>query len=885
MGALPEGTAKWGERALLGWMALIRRRPLLVVLLSLALAAAGLAVSVRHLTINTSLTELLSPDLPFQRNALEIEAAFPQLEEALTVVVDAESPEAAETAAARISSELRAQPSLITGVFYPEGEAFFRQNGLLFLQLPELQALADRLAEMQPLLVQLRDDPTFRGLDAALAPLLQDPGHEAAAALVPALAALAERAEAAAEGPPRRLSWQVLAGAEDAEGDSGPAPAGGRVFLSVQPALSYDALVPGAEAIAAVDRAASGLAGPEYGGVRVRVTGIAAMRGDELKSLEESMGLVGLVSLVLVIVLLTFGLRSVRLIAATVAALFVGLLTTAGFATLAVGQLSVISVAFAVLFIGLSVDFGIHFALRYREQVEAGAAPSAALDGAAAGVGGALCLAALCAAIGFFSFLPTSYRGLAELGLISGVGMFIALFCNLTLLPALLALFPLRPRTTAQPVREDGAAPEEAPGARPARWPRAVLAAALLLALGAAAALPFARFDDDPMNLRDPDSSSVATLRDLIDDPSLTPYTATLLAENLEAANAIAARFAALPEVSRAETLLSFVPGDQDEKILVIEDMSFFLAPLLLPAEPAPPPDAAAREAALEGLARTAAALAEAAPDAGLAQVARRLAAALAPLEGDPAAQAALETAVFAWLPKLTGDLGQALLAEPFGLEDLPADLRARWLAPDGRALVEAQPAEDLRDPAARLRFVRAVQQVAPEVSGGAITMTEGGRAVIRAYQQAAVLAILAISALLVLLLRRLSAVLLVLAPLVLAALLTVAATVVLDLPFNFANVIVLPLLFGLGVAGSLHMVLRARQAAPGGLLASCTPRAVLFSALTTVGSFGALALSSHRGTASMGLLLTIAIALTLVCTLVVLPALLSWHRGRRGEV
>ena len=156
--------------------------------------------------------------------------------------------------------------------------------------------------------------------------------------------------------------------------------------------------------------------------------------------------------------------------------------------------------------------------------------------------------------------------------------------------------------------------------------------------------------------------------------------------------------------------------------------------------------------------------------------------------------------------------------------------------------------------------------------------MTEGGRAVIRAYQQAAAIAIVVISLLLVVLLRRVVTVLLVLAPIFLAALLTVAATVVLGVQFNFANVIVLPLLFGLGVAGGLHMVLRARQSTPGRVLATSTPRAVLFSALTTVGSFGALAASSHRGTASMGLLLTVAIGLTILCTLVVLPALL--HSG-----
>jgi predicted RND superfamily exporter protein len=155
------------------------------------------------------------------------------------------------------------------------------------------------------------------------------------------------------------------------------------------------------------------------------------------------MGLVSLVSLGLVVALLALGLRSLRLIVAMVATLFVGLLMTAGFATLAIGQLNIISVAFAVLFIGLSVDFGIHYALRYREGLSSVHGVTSTLARAAVGVGGALCLSAVTAAIGFFSFLPTAYRGLAELGLISGVGMFIALLCNLTVLPAMLSLLPL----------------------------------------------------------------------------------------------------------------------------------------------------------------------------------------------------------------------------------------------------------------------------------------------------------------------------------------------------------------------------------------------------------------------------------------------------------
>jgi hypothetical protein len=877
------GLKRQGRRALLGWTILVRRHAVTVVVLATLLAVASLALSASRLTINTSLSDMLSPELPYRRNAEAMKTAFPQLDRTLTLVVEAASAEAAETAAGRLADELRRQPALIDDVYYPKGDPFFRRNGLLYLDLEDLLALADRLAEIQPLLSSLRDDPSLRGLRAVLALLLEDPSHEAAGALAPAFDRMAESAEAAAEGRARPLSWRALAGGEPDE-DSPH-----RVFLTARPVLDFQALQPARAAIVAIHDAARAIADPLLGEPRVRVTGQPAMQDDELRSLRDSMGLVSLVSLGLVVALLALGLRSLRLIVAMVATLFVGLLTTAGFATLAIGQLNIISVAFAVLFIGLSVDFGIHYALRYREGLSSVHGATSALARAAVGVGGALCLSAATAAIGFFSFLPTAYRGLAELGLISGVGMFIALLCNLTVLPAMLTLLPLpKQRAAKHPVTGSSLSGERTLGLRVgdllARHPRAVLLAALGLGLAATAVSPFAWFDDDPLNLRDPESESVAVLLELIDDPNIEPYAATVLADHTEALAGLLPELAALPEVSRVDSLRSVVPEAQDDKLAVIEDMAIFLTPLLLPPLAKSPPDEQTRIEAARALAEAATALSAATDDEELARAARRLAAALAPLGQDPERLALLERSLFAWLPRLVDQIGQSLLAEPFGVEDLPERLRSRWLSADGRVRVEIRPAEDLRDQQARRRFVRAVQSVAPNASGAPVVMTEGGRAVIGAYQQAAVTAILAIVLLLAAMLRQVAAVALVLAPLLLAAVLTVAATVLFALPFNFANVIVLPLLFGLGVASGLHIVLRARQAGPRRVLLTSTPRAVLFSALTTVGSFGALALSSHRGTASMGLLLSIAIGLTIVCTLVVLPALLH-EAGRWRQV
>ena len=866
-------------RGLFGrWVEAAAKRAGLVLAAALALTIAAGYVTVTTIGIDTDTTDMLSEELAFRQNDAAMSAAFPQLTDVLSIVVEARAADAAGDAAARLAQDLRARPADFHSVFYAEGDPFFRRNGLLYLELEALEALADRLARAEPMLATLSRDMSLRGLAEVLGLALdRDLSASEQRFLSPVLERLGAAAQAVVGaqggGPPARpLSWgEILSGTAGESDDR-------RRFILAQPVLDYGSLEPAARAIATVRARAAALGLNEAAGVRVRLTGGPVMLQDELRSVKSGLGLVGLASLVLVSLILAAGLRSPRLIVAVLATLIMGLVWTAGFAALAVGELNLISVAFAVLFIGLSVDFGIHFVLRYREALDEaldlGTEPHP-LRRAAEGVGGPLSLAALAAAIGFLAFFPTSYRGLSELGLISGTGMFIALIANLTVLPAILRLWPAH--SPAARITASGApAPLARAQAALASRPGAVLSCGLALGLAALLALPFAGFDDDPLNLRDPASESVATLHELIADPRVQPYSADLLAPDLARAQALAAALERQGEVEAAVTLADYLPGEQDEKIAVVEDMSIFLAPVFR-GETAAPPDGEARR---EALAR----LRDSLQGAGgaLAGPAETLIAALDALDAlgpAPESLLALERAWLGGLPARLDDLAMALEAGPVGLEDLPRPLRERGLAADGRARIEIRPAEDLRDAEARRRFVDAVVAVAPNASGTPITITAAGRAVVRAFLEAATLAVVAIAVLLLLVLRSLRDSLLVLAPLALAALLTVAATVVLGMPFNFANVIALPLLFGLGVAGGIHVVVRARETGSRGLIGSSTPRAVLLSALTTIASFGALAMSEHRGTASMGVLLTVAIALSLATTLILLPALLALTR------
>lgn len=858
----------YSRRFLAGWIGWVCRLAWAVIGISLLITAGAAYFTVNNLRIDASIDKMLSQELPFRQTEIAINKAFPQSSNVLSVIVEAEDDEAADRAATALAARLSTMKKRLRTVFYPEGLPFFRHNGLLYLSVPELEHLSDDLARAQPLLASLSADPTLRGLADILSLALEQSDRNAVAAIAPALNRMAATVRKLEEGRDARLSWQALM-----KGESEDGKATARKFILVQPALDNNSLEPVTPALNAIADATRDLKLDEAHGFDVRATGTAIMLQEELETVRHGMGVVGAISLTLVIVLLVIGLSSLRIVAATLITLIAGLIWTATFAVAAFEALNIISVAFAVLFIGLSVDFGIHFALRYRESL-GDDGQREALKRAGMGVGLALLLSAVAAAIGFLSFLPTDYRGVSELGVISGFGMFIALFLNLTLLPALLTVMPARTDRHPLPPSSRGQLYQHFVQ----RYAVPIVAVATLIGVAAALISPYAWFDDDPLNLRDPNSPSVQTLLDLLEDPRVEPYSAELLAPNVEKAAALAERFAVLPQVKSAVTIENLVPKNQDEKRAIIDEMALVLLPLLTAPENPPTLTDAERLAAFEKI-RTALNQAR----GSISQSALNLASVLDGMPRTPETLLTLEKALLGGFPAFRERLAALMSPQDVTLQTLPRALRNRQVTADGRALIEIKPAKDLRDPIARAKFVEAVRGVAANTSGPPVRFTAVGETVVGAFQQAAVTAMVLIVLLLFAVLRRLRDVILVLAPLGLAILITVALTVLFTTPFNLANIIVLPLILGLGVAFGIQIVMRYRSDGNGDFMETSTPRAVVFSALTTIGSFGALALSDHPGTASMGFLLMLSISLTMLCTLLVLPALLELaSRGKR---
>ena len=849
-------------RFVVSLVSLSRRFAWPLVLLALAGCFFMAQFAASHIKINTDIDQLMATDLDWRIREKELAAAFPHKEDRLVIVVDGMNPDLAENGAAKLVQALETKTDLFKTVTRPDAIPYFSKYGLLLLSQKELSSILEVLVQSQPLIGSLAKDPSLRGLFATMGLAVQGIkyGQSDYKAVEPSFTLIANVLEANMQGSPVILPWQsMMAGKEPSLRDL-------RKFVIVQPVLDFSALSPGKKATQTVRDTAKELGLTPDLGVTVRLTGSVALNDEEFASVAEGAGLATILSVVLVFTLLFLALRSWRLIIPIVITLFAGLIATTAFAMATIGSLNLISVAFAVMFVGIAVDFGIQFGVRFRDELYKIADEHKAMLSTARLIAWPISFAAGAAAIGFLAFVPTSYRGVSELGLIASSGMIIAYLMNLTLLPALIRLF--KPKAELESIGYSWAAPVD-------RFletnRRKLLIFTCCVALGGIALASQARFDFDPLNLKNPNTESVSTMFDVMKDPEATPYTIDILAPSLDAAKELASKINALPEVDHTITLASFVPEEQDEKIALIQDTMFLLGPSLDPEEVLPAPT---DQEIIDTLTATSTALKELGEDK---TGARRLAKALDEVIGrkDPALLKTLHDKMITGMNAYLARLRTLLGGEKATLDSITDDLRRDWITADGRAKIEVYAKGNPRDHRVLATFSEAVRKVAPEASGTAISIQESGKTVTNAFIEAGLLGLLFIALLAFIVLKRFSDVIRLLLPLLFAGILTLGTMVAINLPLNFANIIALPLLLSLGVTYAIYFISywKNGEVAP---LQSSMARAVLFSAGTTLVAFGSLSLSSHTGTAGMGSLLTIALIYSLLSTFLVLPLLLG---------
>ena len=840
----------------------------LVVILLLLLAVGASYYAARHFAINTDINTLISPDLDWRKRDNQFERAFDR-EKLILAVVEAPTPELASAASTALFTKLSGDTKHFESVQPLGSGEFFEKNGLLFLPVEEVGKVAGQLEAAAPLIEIMAGDPSIRGLTGALETGLAGVkrGQVKLDNTERPFNLISQTLEDILNKGTATFSWRELVS------DKPLTDADRRAFIEFKPKLDYSELEPGKGATDAIRQAATDLNFAGQYSARVRLTGPVPIANEEYSTVQEGAIVNGVATVLIVLVILWMALHSSKIIFAVFVNLFIGLSLTTAVGLMMVGSLNLLSIAFAVLFVGLGVDFGIQFSVRYRSERFKNEDLALALESAASRCAVPLSLAAMATAAGFLCFLPTDYKGISELGKIAGAGMLIAFITSITSLPAMLKL--LHPPGESEPVGYAFLAPVDE---FLERHRVIIVVGTLLLVVAGLPLLYFMKFDFNPINLRNPKAELIATFLDLRKDPNTGANAINVLTTSEAEAKKIEARLEKLPEVLRVMSIDSFVPEDQPAKLQLIAKAARVVAPALNPdsvdAAPTDEENVEALKSSVDSLRRTAG------DGKGPGAVAsRRLADALSKLAGSNQATRDKAQNIFVAPLKIVFDqLKNTMQAGPVTLKTLPLELLNSWKSKDGLIRVEALPKGDPNDNDNLRRFADAVLAAEPNAIGGPVSILKSGDTIVKAFIHAGIWALLVISLLLYLALRRITDVLMTMVPLLVAGAVTLELCVLIELPLNFANIVALPLLLGVGVAFKIYYVTAWREGRTN-LLQSSLTRAIFFSALTTATAFGSLWLSSHPGTASMGKLLALSFVITLAAVLLFQPALMGKPR------
>jgi uncharacterized protein len=881
------------------------RRPLLTVAISLLLAVLGIWYTLHALTFRTATQDMLPRDAPYVAKWNEYKREFGELED-IVIVIEAHSFEAASAYAARLVSALKESRVTFPRAAYRIDPTKFASRGLLYLSLDELGRIRDTILDYQELLDSFAEDPS-------LAQLLEAVNAQLGAAIVSNmfdlglddgrrdkidsrfLAGILDQVEARLQRPtPYRSPWGTLFSFD------GQAPADAGYFLSEDKSLLFILveIPPGEKGSftgdrAAIDtiRAAIASLQADYPSVQAGVTGGPALANDEMMAAFRDAKIADYLAFGLTLLVIWFAFRQVVKPTLVVIVLTVSLAWSMGLITLTIGHLTLFSVMFVSIVVGIGIDYGLYFLFRYEEEIFLGRRLWEALGLTAARSGPGVVASALTAAGTFLVLVFTDFRGIQELGFIAGASILLACVAMLTLLPALLMLLD---RRHADRPREHIPRAHQLERIRVpmlekiGEYPRSILAAAGLATAAAAWALPQVGFDYNLLNLQAPGTESVAWERRILTSTARSGAYGLTSAATIDELRRKQQAFEQLPSVSEVDSVLRMIPDGQAEKIQVIRTFAPVVANVRI---------GRSRPVDLERLTRA------------LHDLKRRfdLAAAEAPKELPPEIQAIRKKldAVLARLSATDRDLSQSSLnylqaqlyrdfvgkfhtlqrnlnPKAIGIDDVPEDLRRRYVGKDGQLLLQIHPRVDIWERAGAEQFVRELRSVDPTVTGSPVITYEAITLMERAYQQGTLYAFLVVTALTFWMIRRVRETALALLPLVIGLIWTVGLMHVFGLRFTLANVWGLPLIIGASAEFGLNVVMRYLEGRQHGgpLVARSTVMAVALSGVTTMVGFGSLMIADHRGIFGLGLLLTIGSACGLVASLVVLPVVLRLLPG-----
>jgi hypothetical protein len=886
----------------LAWLTrLIVRFPLPVLALGLAAAVGAVVVSYQQLKFHTNRDDVLNPSSDYNRRWIQYTKEFGD-EEDVVVVVEGTAREAIVPALDEIAAAVQRDNRHFHMVMHKVDLSGLHAKGLHYLKPGGLATIDGFLTQVDPILAGDWSQLSLAAMAGRMANMANVPGAcnmgtpPGGAGAAPSQAELMARqcqakwmsslAGALTQQGPYQSPWPEMSALPEGMDDLSADPCryillnDGRLGLVE---LRFVPLDKDSENFAQNSGAVDALRGivaqakAGHPGLKIGITGLPVMENDEMRVSQSAMTIITFLSLGGIFLVLVAGFGGLRHAALTTLALVLGTVWTVGFTTLTVGYLNILSIAFGSILMGLGINYGIYYAARYMQLCETSESTGEALVKAAASVGPSITIGSLTAACSFFTTAFTDFKGVSQLGIIAGGGILLCWLAAMTMLPALIVLFDAHSfgRRPSPPL-------DIYAGLRPLYFkPRLTLV--LIVAATAALATGIGKlwYDDNLLNLQPIGLESVELEHKLLTETNQSAWFALSVAKDQAEVLQRKAAFSRLPTVERVEELASLFPADEEQNWPIVERIHSRLLnlPAQAPQIPVPPP--AQLGQILAGMWTSAAGrlpAEQAAAMGQLGQALRRL----------PPEELARRLADFQ--QRVAGDLllrlrmlQSASNPQPPTLGDLPDSLVGRFIGHSGKFLMKIYSKKDIWDLATRERFVHDIRSVDPEATGNPLQVYEASRHMKRSYEQAAVYALIAIMAVLVLEFRNLIYPLLAMLPLAAGVLQMCGLMGMLNIPLNSANMIVLPLILGLGAENGIHIVNDfRRRSSRYHRMSAATTTAVIINSLTTMVGFAALMVASHQGLQSLGRVLTIGMSCCLLSALVLPNLFLLWSEGKQ---
>jgi len=865
---------------------LAARWPWLVVLVALVLSGLSIWYTSARMEFLTGRDQLMPANTPFNRDYQAYRAEFGDPEDIVVVIESADS-ERAGAFGKRLYDAFASDKQHFSEVFYPYALPFFQKNGFLFMPLQDLKELHRNLSLAAPALKELSKAPSVQTLFNYMTHTM-DQYVAGDQSKLPELLFMLDKLGAGftsfgdGKGAPPSLESMFMSS------ESSFAKAGRQQILTVLPVRTMEGFVPAGAAIERVRAEIAKLkALPEFKGVTAGLTGSPVLENQEMATSQKDISLATVVSLALTVVLLLLAFRGVLNVFAAMVSLLVAISLSFGFATLAVGHLNILSMVFAIMLIGIGIEYGIQLVLRYQEELRLDKGELEAIGTGLTRNVWAIVMAAATVAAAFITFVFTDFRGIAELGIIAAGGVAICVAVTFSVLPAMLVLLarvrrPHRVRKVSSERRLEWLS--SLMFGHP-KWVIALTAVACLASL-----YPLSRiaFDYNLMNLQAKGLESVTYAHKLMRSKENAGYFAVLVARTPAEAAEQTRRLEALPTVDHVVSINSFVPDQQKEKLAELAAIRQELAGVN-PAKYEAELSLMELPAVFENF-RNATIKLKAKLEAEHRPEAKQVGGFLSILDGFFAklekernrnAVGMLQDfqgGMFAELPQKIALLKESLDARPITDADIPPELRARFVGKTGKLLLQAAPKEEIFDLKPLKAFLKDVRSVDPHATGEPVMVYESMTIMRDAYRDAFLYAFGAIVVILLVAFRSVKFALIGLIPLAVGVLFMVAGMYMFGISFNSANIIVMPLVLGIAIDSGIYIINRFRREDENAatVVTSSTGVGVLLNTLTIMASFGALMVAHHQGVFSIGAVMSLGMVACQIAFMITLPAVLT---------